>query len=115
MLKPIAIGIISAIAAAPLGIWTAVSTDHWPWDDRRAPALAVYVFNRSLGSWLTAHGDSSADPCWSAPQPLGSSQQRGFTPEEMATIQQMLRTDPRLKDRVFLTNVPSSCSSRSRG
>lgn len=102
-----------ALSLAVLGpapaVWAAVSTDHWPFDDHRQPATSVYQFNRALGRWLSAHGEGPPDECGG---PVPPDQKKGFTREEMAEVQRTLRTDPRFKDRVFVTGSVPACISR---
>ena len=61
--------ILSLLVAPPLGaaaLWALVSTDRWPLDDRREPALTVWRLNGAVGRWLAEHGE--APPATLLPQ-----------------------------------------------
>jgi hypothetical protein len=107
--------IIAVAAVIGMGfstaIWAAVSTDHWPFDDRRQPATAVYEVNGAIGKWLTEHGEVTPNMCSLPPAASGTAPKRGFTPDELAEVQRALHTDPRYRDRVFMSGLPAACGA----
>lgn len=90
--------VLFGLLAGPLlgaaATWALVSTDRWPLDDRREPALTVWKLNRAVGHWLADHGE--APPSTVLPQATPES----LTAEELAEIEKLMREDPRLRDRV---------------
>ncbi|MGC4116132.1 MAG: hypothetical protein QM765_16440 [Myxococcales bacterium] len=94
---------ISVIVSAALlltgvgGVWFAVSTDAWPWDDRSEPAKTVWAFNDKVGKFLYDHGQDTAEEI-AAARP----RREALTGAESAEVQKQLENDPRLKDRIVL-------------
>ncbi len=80
-----------------VGVWYTVSTDAWPWDERREPARTVWALNAKLGKFLFDHGQDTPEEIAAAPPrpvPLSAA--------EKAEVAKRLQSDARLKDRVVL-------------
>ncbi len=105
-MKRISLGLGAAAAAAGLA-WALVTTGHWPLDDRRQPATAVYALNGALGQWLFDHGGAVA-PGTGAP-PRGAEARaspEGLSAAELESVQRTLRADPRFSGRHRFTPAP---------
>lgn len=113
----------AALAATGLA-WALVTTGHWPLDDRRQPALALYAANGALGQWLVDHGQplepggtgalgqagGAAGDQARRGGPTAAQLPEGLTAAELAAARESLRSDPRFRGRaaLFKSGVPGS-------
>ena len=102
------------------GLWAAISTDHWPFDDSAQPAQTVWKANREIGRWLTDHAEPPMAGCYvpevvPVPEPLNA--------DELAKVQQTLKAMP-THDKINLPKAKlikpgalagGGCGSSSRG
>ena len=76
------------------GGWWAVTTDHWPLDDRKLPARLAWDLNRVLSGWLLTHAES-------VPLPARPEVREPLTQQDLAAVMAAIKADPRLRDRDF--------------
>ena len=94
----IVLGLLSLLLfGAAAGVWYAVSTDQWPWDDRKQPATTVWALNDKLGRFLYENGQDT-------PEEIAAAQPRreALTAAEQGEVKKQLAADDRFKDRLVL-------------
>ena len=72
-----------------VGLWAVVTTDHWPLDDKKLPATAVWKVNRLIGKWLADHAEPAV-PCFEAPS-VGP---EPLTAAELAQVKKQIAAMP---------------------
>jgi hypothetical protein len=104
-----AIALGGFVALAVLS-WALVTTGHWPLDDRKPPARAIYAINEAVGQWLVDHAEPGAalgiDLRAGGRPPPGPPP--GLSPSELAAAQEALRTEPKFSGRHRFTQAPAA-------
>ena len=110
MFKYVFVALAAASAIVVSATWTLVTTDHWPLNDKRAPASTVFAANRQLGRWLINHAEQPPDP-----SELAKPQAEPLTVAELKKAGESMKSDPRLAARLILNPGAEQMVPRGSG